>query len=153
MKHIKKALITVTVILYSGLLSAQILTPVKWSFSSKKVADKTYEVTATAKMDPSWHIYSQGTDKGGPIPTAFTYTKNPQVILKGKPAELGKMVEKYEKVFMVNTRYFSDEVKFIQPVKTTTDKPITLKGYVTFMACTDKQCLTPTDVEFEIVLK
>ena len=149
----KKVLIITAVILYSSLLSAQILNPVKWSFSSKKVADKTYEVTATAKMEPSWHIYSQDTDKGGPLPTSFTFTKNPNVILKGKPAELGEMIEKYEEVFMADTRYFSHEVKFIQPVKTTTDKPIILKGYVTFMACTDEQCLTPTDVDFEVVLK
>lgn len=102
------------------------------------MADKTYEIKATAKMEPSWHIYSQYTDDYGPLPTAFTFTKNPCVILKGKPAELGETIEKYEEVFMVNTRYYSHEVKFIQPVKTTTDKPITLKSYVTFMACTDE---------------
>lgn len=147
-----KLLLTLSLLIFTIPLKAQILAPVKWSFSSKKLADKTYEITATAKMEPSWHIYSQGTDKGGPLPTSFTFTKNPDVILKGKPAELGKMIEKYEEVFMVNTRYFSDEVKFIQPVKTTTDKPITLKGYVTFMACNDEQCLTPQDVDFEIIL-
>lgn len=149
----KKALIITMAILYSGLLSAQISNPVKWSFSSKKVADKTYEITATAKMDASWHIYSQYTDEGGPLPTSFTFTKNSQVILKGKPLEKGVLVKKFEEVFMVDTRYFNHEVKFVQTVKTTSDKPTTLKGSVTFMACTDEQCLPPTDADFEIILK
>jgi len=148
-----KILLIMVTLLFSITTSAQIVEPVTWEFSSKKVADKSYEITATAKMEPSWHIYSQGTEEGGPLPTAFTFTKNPDVILKGKPVELGEMIEKYEEVFMVNTRYFSHEVKFIQPIKTTTDKAITLKGYVTFMACNDEQCLTPQDVEFEILLK
>ena len=138
--------------LFANFGFSQILAPVKWSFSSKKVADKTYEITATAKMEPSWHIYSQDTDKGGPLPTSFTFTKNSQVILKGKPLEKGVLVKKYEEVFMVDTRYFNHEVKFVQTVKTTSDKPTTLKGSVTFMAGNDEQCLTPIDVEFEIIL-
>lgn len=35
------------------------LNPVAWSFSAKKVADKTYEVQMVATMQIGWHLYSQ----------------------------------------------------------------------------------------------
>ncbi|MGZ8553853.1 MAG: protein-disulfide reductase DsbD domain-containing protein, partial [Chitinophagaceae bacterium] len=35
------------------------LNPVSWSFSAKKVADKTYEIHLTATMQSGWHLYSQ----------------------------------------------------------------------------------------------
>jgi thiol:disulfide interchange protein DsbD len=33
--------------------------PVKWDYSSKKIDESTYEISLTANVDPSWHIYSQ----------------------------------------------------------------------------------------------
>ncbi|HEU4903078.1 MAG TPA: hypothetical protein VFT06_09805, partial [Flavisolibacter sp.] len=33
--------------------------PVSWSFTSKKVSDKVYEVVLTASIQPGWHLYSQ----------------------------------------------------------------------------------------------
>ena len=39
--------------------NAQVLNPVLWSFSSKKIADKTYEVHLTATIQKGWHMYSQ----------------------------------------------------------------------------------------------
>jgi len=148
----KKTIIGAIILLYSGLLSAQILEPVTWAFSSKKTGENTYQLMATATMDNAWHIYSQYTDEGGPFPTEFVFTKNNTIILKGKPKEQGELIEKFESVFMVDTRYYDGSVTFVQEIRTKTDKPVTLEGYVTFMACNDDMCLPPTEVEFEVVL-
>ena len=73
------------VVLFSASCFAQIKDPVKWSFSAKKIDATTFEVHMTASIEDGWHIYSQTTPDGGPIPTTIEYTKNPQVIkLKGK---------------------------------------------------------------------
>ena len=40
-----------------------------------------YEVTLTATLPKPWHIYSQHTGDGGPIPTKVKFTKNPLVTL------------------------------------------------------------------------
>jgi thiol:disulfide interchange protein DsbD len=36
---------------------------------------------------------------------------------------------------------------------TVTQYPATVKGFVTFMSCDDKQCLPPRDIEFSLVIK
>ena len=39
--------------------------PVKWNFTAKKIADKTYELHMTASVESPWSIYSQQTPDGG----------------------------------------------------------------------------------------
>ena len=47
--------------------------PVKWTWNATKKSDKVYEITYTAVIEKPWHIYSQTTPKGGPVPTKFIY--------------------------------------------------------------------------------
>jgi len=44
---------------------AQVLDPVKWSFSSQKINSDEYELIFTAKIDKNWHLYSQYVPEGG----------------------------------------------------------------------------------------
>ena len=39
--------------------SAQILEPVKWSFSQNQISDDEFEIIYTAVLDDGWYIYSQ----------------------------------------------------------------------------------------------
>jgi hypothetical protein len=53
-----KKFITLSLVLLSTLiLKAQ--NPVTWSFSAKKLDDKTYEVHMTANIQSGWHVFSQ----------------------------------------------------------------------------------------------
>ena len=85
--------------------------------TSKKIGDKTYEVHITATIDHGWHIYSQTTPDGGPIPTSITFTKNPLVIVEGKAKEVGKLEQHHEPLFGVDVKQFSNTVDFVQLVK------------------------------------
>lgn len=134
------------------IISAQGLSPVEWKFTSKKLDNQTYEARISAEMEYPWHIYSQYTEDGGPLPTTITFRENPVIELKGEPTEKGSLVEKYEEIFMMDTRYYEGIVDFVQRVKLLKDIPQNLQGSVTFMACTDEQCLTPQEVEFDIRL-
>ena len=59
--------------------------PVSWTFTSIKVADKTYEVHMTATIQTGWHLYSQTQpDDAIPQPTVVTFNKNPLITLDGK---------------------------------------------------------------------
>src|SRR4051812_3760227 len=53
--------------------SSQVLNPVSWSFSSKKINDKLYEVQIVATIQSGWHLYSQ-VQPGDAIavPTSFS---------------------------------------------------------------------------------
>ena len=70
--------------------------PVSWTFSSKKIDDKTYELHMTASIQDGWHLYSQVQPEDAiAIPTGFKINNNPLVQLDGKVKEIGKM-EKFQ---------------------------------------------------------
>jgi hypothetical protein len=79
----KKIFSILAVLFISYSVSAQIQDPVDWSYSVKKVSADTYTFTATANIEGDWHIYSQTTGKGGPVPTKIAFNKNPLVTIVG----------------------------------------------------------------------
>ncbi len=135
-------------------LSAQIVSnPVTWKSSVKKVADKTYEVVLTANIEDGWHMYSQSTPAGGPIPTKVTFSKNPLVTLDGAIKEKGKLEERFEPLFGVDVKQYSNQVVFSQIVKTKAKVNTSLEVAVQFMVCDDHQCLPPATKKMTVALK
>lgn len=126
---------------------------VSWKFSFKKIADKTYEVHLTASVDEPWHIYSQSTPKGGPLPTTISFSKNPIVQLTGKPKEVGEMEMYHDNIFDVDVYSYTSKVDFVQIVKLKSAVKTNVAGTVQFMACTKEQCLTPQKLNFNIKLQ
>src|ERR1700709_1251420 len=96
MHDMKKTLLFAMAVLTGQLLLAQSSKEVNWTYTAKKIADKTYEVHMTATVGGDYHLYAQDAGGDGPIPTSFTFTKNPLYTLDGKVKETGKMVKKYE---------------------------------------------------------
>ena len=130
-------------------LSAQSSKQVDWTFTSKKVAEKTYEVSISANIKGNWHIYSQ--DGGeGPVSTTFTFTKNPLVSLEGKTKESGKMKKVHEEAFGSDVRFYEKSVDFVQVVKLKGNVKTNVVGKVEFMVCNDRECLPPAEIEFKV---
>ena len=149
---LKSSLIFVCM-LTSGFGFAQRQNPVKWTFSSKKINPSTYEVHLTAKIDGGWHLYSQATPDGGPLPTVISFTKNPLLTMQGFTRELGKVEQKMEPLFNVQVIQYSNNVDFVQFVKLKKAVKTTISGTVEFMTCDDHQCLPPAKQKFSIALK
>lgn len=126
---------------------------VRWSFSAKKIADKTYEVHLTPTVQSPWHIYSQTSPEGGALPTKFNFNKNPLTVLEGGVRENGKLISKYEEVFEVTVKYFEGKADFVQLVKLKANAKTIFSGSVEFMVCNDVQCLPPQIVPFSIPLQ
>src|SRR5215212_1890179 len=92
----KKIVFVLISLLTAGIVSAQVLNPVSWTFSSKKISDNEYEIKMTATIQKGWHLYSQIQPEDAIAqPTAFSFNKNPLVELNGKVKEVGKL-EKYK---------------------------------------------------------
>jgi len=127
--------------------------PVNWKFTSKKIADNTYEIHFTATIEDPWHIYSQNMVEGGPIPTSISFSKNPLVTLSGKPKEIGKMVEKYEDVFEMKVKYYSNKVDFVQVVKLKSNVKTNVNGAIEYMVCTNEECLPPQTKNFNVTIQ
>lgn len=130
---------------------SQSLNPVSWSFSSKKITDKEYELQLVATIQPGWHLYSQSQpDDAIAIPTAFSFNKNPLVLLAGKVKEAGKLEKFVDKDLGVSANQYSNKVVFTQRVQKRGKVKTAVTGVVVFQTCDDKKCLPPKTVNFTV---
>jgi len=155
----KKIILATILIAAFGTVKAQFTLPgavpvttpaVTWTFTSKKIAEKTYELHMTATIISGYHLYAQVNNAEGPVPTTFTFVKNPLLDYTGKVKEVGILVSKLEPVWGFKVNYFENKVDFVQIVKSKVTAPAEAKGIVNFMVCNDKKCLPPRDVNFDI---
>ena len=143
----KKILPGLILMLFAVTTHAQISNPVKWTYTAKKIADKTYELHLTATIDGNWHMYSQDTGEGDQQ-TVISFTTNPLVSFDGKVKEVGKLEKSFDKNFNSVQKYYGKNVDFVQKVKIKSAIATVVKGSVSFMVCNDRQCLPPRDVPF-----
>lgn len=146
----KKVLVPIVLLFTMFAASAQKIT---WSYSAKKLAANKYELHITATPPAGWHIYSQNTPDGGPLPTTFTFNKNPLLTIAGKPKETGKIVDYYDKNFKVNVKYFEGKVEFVQVVTVKGKAKTNVTGQVESMICNDRTCMPGTTETFTIALQ
>ncbi len=125
---------------------------VSWKTSAVKKGAGVYEVTIVATVPSPWHIYSQNLKGDGPVPTKFTFTKNPLVTLTGKTLEKGKMQTVHDKNFGMDVKYYAGSVTFTQLVKVKGNAGTNLSGTVDYMICNDHECLPPSKESFSVKL-
>lgn len=146
-----KQLYTLLLLAVAGSVAhAQSSKQVQWTYSAKKLADKTYEVHMTAAIGENYHLYAQNVGVEGPVPTTFVFVKNPLTALEGKPKEAGKVITKKEEAWGGNVNYYEKNVDFIQVVKLRGNIKTSLTGKVEFMVCNDHQCLPPSKIDFSV---
>ncbi len=139
------------ILIVSSSVFGQILEPVKWTTSVKKISATEYDLVATAKIDMGWHLYSQSVPEGGPIATTFLFKKTDNFLLVGKTLEeKGHTIE--DPVFKMKIKYFEKLAKFTQRIKLKKAGKAKIIAEVEFMVCDDTRCLPPQylDLEFNI---
>ncbi|UOE46584.1 protein-disulfide reductase DsbD N-terminal domain-containing protein [Mucilaginibacter sp. SMC90] len=147
----KKLILAALTFFISTASYAQIITPVKWAYGTKKINNKQAVVFITATIDNGWHIYSQHVADGGPAKTSFRFDKSDNYTLNGSTTE-PKAISKYEGVFGMNVQYFVRSVLFQQKIKLKNGQAL-VKGTLSYMACNDHECLPPEAVDFRIPIK
>ncbi len=130
--------------------TAQSSKQVQWSYSAKKIGDKTYEVHMTATINGDYHLYAQDAGGDGPVATSFSFVKSPLLIFDGGVKESGRLVKKFESVWNHDVRYYEKNVDFVQVVKLKSNVKTNFTGKVEFMVCNDRQCLSPSEVEVKV---
>ena len=135
--------------LMSFFVAGQELKPVTWDFKVNAVEDGSYNLVATAKIKGDWAIYSQHTEKGGPIPLSFTYEEG--VELFGDTKELSLAIKKKSDLFEIEVIKFINEAVFVQNFKPDAGV-LSIKGSLRFMCCDELRCLPPADVAFDVAL-
>jgi len=148
----KKWLFIIVLVFGCFLLHAQ--SPVSWSFNSKKISEKTYEVHLTANIQSGWHLYSQDQPSDAiAIPTSVTINNNPLLKFDGKVKEVGSMEKFQDKNLGISAHQYSNKVDFVQVVKIKSNAKTNVSGSVEYQTCDDKKCLPPKTVNFNIALK
>jgi thiol:disulfide interchange protein DsbD len=147
-----KKIFIVLALLITNAVSGQLVDPIKWSFSSVQNGDEM-KLLFKATIDKGWHLYDINLPEGGPISTQFVFEDSTLIEFAGEIQKSPAPVEKFDKTFEMNLRYFSDSVVFTQPVKLKKAGVGQIKGYVTFMGCDDESCLPPNDSPFSFTVK
>lgn len=133
-------------------LAAQILEPIKWSFSSNRISDTELELVFKASIEQDWHLYSQYLEPGGPIPTSFTFEPTAHYELIGSVREPKATVE-FDEIFKMDVGYFDKEAIFRQKVAIKSNKDFELKGTFEYMTCNDETCIPFFDNDFNFKVK
>lgn len=155
-------------LIFTSLVYAQILDPVKWNFNKTDLGNNEFELVFTASIEKKWHLYSQFVPEGEgmPVKTSFYFYDIKGIAFLGDDTKITEEAS-YEKendtdyivTFnepkgheekdpMFNNaviKYFEKEAQFTRKIKITTKDPLTVSGYVYFMCCDDEKCLPPND--------
>jgi hypothetical protein len=145
-----KSIFTIFLMAFSFAVLAQSSRQVQWNYSTRRIADKTYEIHISANVNGKYHIYAQDAGVEGPMPTVVTFNKNPLVLLDGKVKENGKLIRQHEEVWGGMVNYYEKAVEFVQIVKLKANVKTSVSGKLEFMVCNDRECLAPSDVDFNV---
>ncbi len=141
-------LLTFLVLLLPFVAKAQILEPVQWTVETEKLNKNEYNIVFKAEIEDHWHLYSQYTPFGGPMPLYFEFTDTLGIERIGGVEE-PKAIIKYSDVFEIDEHFFEDEAVFTQRVKLV-DDAATVAGVITGQAC--KESCVQLTYEFEVQL-
>jgi len=150
----KKIVLAAILIAAAFTTRAQVISPVTWSFTAKKIADKTYEVHATANVQNGWHLYAQVQPEDAVVnPTEYLFKANPLFSLDGKAKEVGKMELVKDSRLGISANQYSGNVDFVQKIKLKANVKTTAVGSIEFQTCNDKRCLPAKKVDFSVALQ
>lgn len=137
-----------------GLLptSAQILEPVKWSASFKRISDTEGEISIRAEIEAGWHLNSQ-TVKDPFLPQTFSFKKNDCYAKVGKVVEPKPHKDFFDDIMQAQARYFEKEVIFKQKISLLCPDDFEIKLKADGQTCSDEtgMCiLTSADLKVEV---
>ncbi len=127
--------------------------PVSWDFKAVEKETGIYELYFNGTIKSPWYVYAMELEKEGPIPTSIEFNTPKAYILVGEPVELSKPVVKYDPGFEFNVGMYSRKAEFMQIVRVSSSKQITVDGYIEFQSCNDETCLPPYQQEFSFTLQ
>lgn len=143
------SLIVLLVTLIGLPAGAQILKPVKFSISQKRISASEIEIIFKGRMESGWHVYSTGLGNDGPTSATFSVDHATGAAPVGTLKAGSGEKHKQDPIFDMPVRYFEGTCTFTQRIKLTA-KNYQLKGYLTYGACNDENCLPPTNVDVTV---
>ena len=130
--------------------NAQLIAPVKWKTTTEKLNDTEFNLVFEGTIDNGWHVYSQFTPDGGPLPLLLDFkNQKGQYTLIGTTSE-SKTKRAFNDVFGVDEIYFEKKVVLKQKVKITGKSVSKIDVNVSYQVCEEK-CINE-DKDFEFII-
>ena len=119
--------------------------PVKSEVNSELFCD-TLRVSFNLSIADGWHVYSANLEGTGPTEAEMVIDNISGAEMLGGLQFVGKEEEKFDNLFDMQVRYFSDKVTFIQTF--IVEDTYYIEGALQYGACDDESCLPPQKCEF-----
>ena len=129
---------------------AQMQNPVKFTVNCKRVSATEVDIVFSGTISAGWHVYSTGLGDGGPTSATFGVDKIEGAELVGSLKAGAGERNKHDAIFDMPVRYFEGSCTFTQRVRLTASDYV-VKGYLTYGACNDQNCLPPTNVDASLI--
>jgi thiol:disulfide interchange protein DsbD len=115
--------------------NSQILDPVKWTTKIEKKSESNYILTFEGVIENEWHMYSQFTPDGGPLPLEIIFkNQKGNFNLVGKAKE-GKTTTAYNDVFEVNETFFVKNAQIQQEIVLINTKISKIEVALNYQVC------------------
>ena len=131
----KKIIAILLVFLAFAKGNAQILDPVKWTTTIEKKSETNYILTFNGVIEKDWHLYSQFTPDGGPLPLEVIFKdQKGNFNLVGKAKE-SKTATAFNDVFGVNETFFHDKAQIQQEITLVNPKTTSIQVELNYQVC------------------
>ncbi len=131
----KKSIVIFLAFLAFAKVNSQILDPVKWTTSIEKKSETSYILTFDGVIEKDWHLYSQFTPDGGPLPLEIAFqNQKGNYNLVGKAKE-SKTKTTFNDVFGVNETYFEKNVQIKQEITVLNSEIKTIEAELNYQVC------------------
>lgn len=118
--------------------------PASWSIKLVDKSNGEVELTASAKIDATWHLYDVKIPDGGPIPTSLSIDKlNGATKVGGFKPVNSKLHKVHDEIFNMEIGYYENQATFVQRLKITDKAAFSLEGDIRGQVCSevDGQCI------------
>lgn len=147
MKKILVLLLVFTAFISSN---AQILNPVRWTTKVEKISENEFNLIVNGTIDDGWHVYSQFTPDGGPLPMVLNFkNQSGNYDLVGKATE-SKYKKQFNEVFEVDEYFFEKSLTVTQKIKVKNSKTNKIMLHFEYQVCADKCINDNKDFIFDI---
>lgn len=147
---IRKTLLSLTALLLTMSISAQIYEPVKWTQKVKVTSATTADVIIHATIDDGWHLYGMNIPEDGPRPTAIVFDKFENAKKLGEIRAVSKLIKAFDANFNMELNWYVNDADFIQKISFKDAAKVKINGSIEFMVCNDQSCLPPTTIPFTV---
>jgi thiol:disulfide interchange protein len=116
-------------------LTAQVLKPTTWTSKIEKKSDTEFTLVFEGVSEKEWHVYSQFTPDGGPLPLEFDFKdKAGNYELIGKAVE-SKVEKAFNEVFGVDEHFFAGKFNIKQKIKIINTSLKTINVVADYQVC------------------